>query len=187
MRFLALLISLLLSVQPAFAQRGVRIVVVEGANTRNVVRQIAPRPLTVRIQDSNGRPIAGAIVEFSAPEGGPSGVFENDSFTISVVSDVDGLASARGYHPNSITGAYNIRARAQFEGETVTTGIPQTNIEQQRSRRKMIAILAIAGAAIGAAIAAGGGSGSGGNGPTNNTPTTPTITFGGSAVGAPNR
>jgi hypothetical protein len=177
----------LLALQPAFgiqagAQAGLRIVVVEGGDARNVVQQIPAQPLIVRIEDASNRPVDGATVVFTAPQAGPSGEFENGSNTLSVITGPDGLAVARDYHPNVLTGSYQIQVRAEFQGQTATTAIAQRNIAAaRRGRGKLIAILAIAGAAVGAVIAARSG---GDDGP-GETATPPTITFGGGAVGAP--
>jgi hypothetical protein len=183
-RFQALVVVIchLLALQPAFSQqagvqRGLKIVIVEGGGARNVVRQIPPRPLAVRILDANDQPVAGATVDFSAPQVGPSGEFANDSRSYSVTSDQDGLAVASGYHPNSIEGPYQIRVRAEFQGQTASELIPQTNIAQKKGRGKLYAIIGIVGAAAAAIAFRGGSNGSSGN--------APTITFGGGAVGAP--
>lgn len=188
-RVLVAIVCQLLVLQPVFGQqvngqRGLRIVVVEGAGARNVVQQIAARPLLVRVHDADNQPIAGAIVEFNAPDNGPSAVFENDSRTMIVTTDNDGLASAGTLHPNGISGSYSIRVRAEFEGQRAVAAIQQSNVEQGRGRGKMIAILGIVAAAVGAAIAVRSGGGDGPDEP-EATPSTPTITFGGAAVGAP--
>jgi hypothetical protein len=184
-RVLTVIMCGLLALQSAFGQQvggqsRLRIVVVEGANVKNVTQEIPLRPLTVRVEDANSRPVAGATVVFNSPETGPSGEFANDSRTFSAITGEDGLATARGYHPNTVTGAYQIQVRAESQGMTATAGIPQRNIAPQHGGRlKIIAILAIAGAAVGAVVAARSRT----SPPA--TPTAPTITLGGGAVGAP--
>jgi hypothetical protein len=175
-----LVLQPVLAQQPAGGQRSLRIVVVEGEGSRNVVQQIPPRPLIVRIDDANGRPVQGAIVTFTAPQIGPSGEFENDQRTLRVVTGPDGLVSAGEYHPNAITGQYQIRVNVEFQGETAVSLISQTNVEERRGKGKLIAVLAIVGAAA-AAVVAFRNKDNNGPDPAN----TPTITFGGSAVGAP--
>ncbi len=172
------------ALQPGYAQQregqvGLKIVVVEGANAKNTTQEIPLRPLTVRVEAINNQPVPNATVGFAAPEAGPSGEFANDSHTFSATTNEDGLATARGYHPNAITGAYTIKVRAVWRGETATVEIPQSNVAPGHGGLgKRIAIIAIAGAAAGAVIAARGhGSSSNSN--------APTITFGGGAVGAP--
>ena len=189
-RSLIVIICQLLVLQPMWAeqvsgQRSLRIVVVQGTGARNVVQQIAPRPIRVRIHDAENQPVAGAVVEFATPETGPSGDFDNDSRTITVTTDNEGMASAGSIHPNSITGSYSIRVRAEFQGETAVAAIQQTNVGRSRGRGKVFAILALVGAGVGAAIYAR--SGSNDSNTQGNVPTLPTISFGGSAVGAPNQ
>src|SRR6185369_9312034 len=72
-RLLVVVLSQLLVLQPVFAQqppgpRALKIVVVDGAGSRNVVLQIAARPMTVRVEDAANRPVAGAEVVFTAPQ-----------------------------------------------------------------------------------------------------------------------
>jgi hypothetical protein len=96
-----------------------------------------------------------------------------------VLTGSDGRASAGPYHPNSITGSYQIRITTDFQGQTGSITVPQTNIAERRGHGKLLATIAIGAAVAGAALAfKGKDSGS-------STSTTPTITFGGSAVGAP--
>lgn len=175
-----------LALQPGYARDGdtpgaLKIVVVEGANAKNVTQEIPLTPLAVRVQAGNNEPVAGATVLFTSPESGPGGEFANDSRNFSVTTNEEGLATARGFHPNSITGNYAIGVRATWRGETATASISQKNIAPgQGSLRKKIAIIAITAAAAGAVIAATRGGNS-----SSTTSNTPTITIGGGAVGAP--
>jgi hypothetical protein len=162
--------------QPA-VQQGLRIIVIEGEGARNVTQQISARPLIVRIVDPSGRAVSGANVTFTAPQVGASGDFENDSRTIRVVSGGDGNANAGSFHPNGMEGPYQIVVRAEFQGQMATQSILQRNVSKGGGHKKVILILAIAGAAAGAAVAAHTNNGS--------SSSAPTITFGGSAVGAP--
>ena len=163
--------------QSAVAQQSLRIVVVEGEGARNVTEQIPARPLMVRIQGANG-PVASAAVTFTAPNGGPSGDFSNDSRSVRVVTGPDGIANAGPFHPNSTAGPYQIVVRAEFQGQMATASILQTNVARGGGHKKLILIFAIAGAAAAAGIAAHSNSSSSSSSGT-------TITFGGSAVGAP--
>jgi hypothetical protein len=170
----------LLVLQPVVAepaQRNLRIVVVEGEGNKNVVQQIAPRPIIVRVVGGENLPIAGATVVFNTPAVGPGGEFGNDSRSLRIETDQDGLASAGAFHPNSLSGSYQIRVTAEFQGETAIAAINQANIAGQKGHGKWIAIGAIVAGAAGAAIAFR-------NKDSGNT-SAPTITFGGSAVGAP--
>ena len=167
------------SIAQATAQAKLRVVVVEGEGAKNVAQQIAAKQLTVRVLDANNRSVEGAAVTFIAPANGPSGDFTNDSKSIRILTDTDGVANAGPYHPNGATGAYLIQVRVEFERALATVNISQMNVVQGKSHKKMIAIIAIAGAAAGAALAVHGSSSSSGSSGA------PTITLGGTAVGAP--
>jgi len=143
------------SIAQATAQAKLRIVVVEGEGAKNVAQQIAPKQLIVRVLDANDRPVEGAAVTFKAPANGPSGDFTDDSKSIRVLTDTDGVANAGPYHPNAARGVYPIQVRAEFQRALATVNISQMNVVQGKSHKKMIAIIAIvAGAAAGPAIAA---------------------------------
>jgi hypothetical protein len=189
-------------IQPLIAQQsadqfGLRIVIAEGDAVSIPVGQISPRPPVVIVEDRGNRPIANAIVEFTTPATGPSGVFENGARSITVRTDANGRAVGLGFRSNATPGAYQIQVRAQFLNETATGAVGYTNIAASRGSGRLIAILAAVGAgAVGAVVAGsrgGGGGGGGGNGGGGNPPgpnpgdtgTPPTITFGGASVGAP--
>jgi len=165
--------------QPLQAQQRLQILVIEGEGARNVTEQIPPRPMTVRIQNASNQPVAGATVTFTAPDSGPSGEFTNDSRSVRVTTGPDGIANAGPFHPNATAGPFQVTVRAEFQGQTATAAILQTNVAKGTGHKKLIAIVAIAGAAAAAGIAAHGNSGS------SSSSGAPTITFGGSAVGAP--
>ena len=171
------------SIAQATAQANLRVVVVEGEGAKNVAQQIAAKELIVRVQDGNNRPVEGAAVTFIAPASGPSGDFTNDSKSIRVLANTDGVANAGPYHPNAATGAYEIQIRAEFRRALATASISQMNVVQGRGHKKMIALIAI-GAAAGAAIAAHAGSSSSSSS-SGSSSGGPTITFGGSGVGVP--
>jgi len=162
------------SIAQTTAQPKLRIVVVEGEGATNVAQQIAAKQLIVRVLDGNNRPVEGAAVTFNAPASGSSGDFTNDSKSIRVLTNTDGVANAGPYHPNATTGAYLIQVRAEFKRAlSPTVNISQMNVEQGKSHKKMIAIIAIVGVAAGAAIAARA------SGPSSSS------TLGGSSVGGP--
>ena len=87
--------------QPSTARAKLRIVVVEGEGATNVAQQIAAKQLIVRVLDGNNRPVEGAAVTFKAPASGSSGDFTNDSKSIRVLTNTDGVANAGPYHPNA--------------------------------------------------------------------------------------
>jgi len=123
------------------------IVVIEGEGAINNIRQRTAREPIVEVQDENRRPVAGALVLFALPRSGPGGTFPNGATTLSVTTDQQGRAVARGLQPNRNSGQYNITVTASYAGATVTATIAQVN-----------AVVA-AGAAGGGAAAAGIGLG----------------------------
>ena len=184
-RSLAVVMCQLLILHTALAQQiagqsGLRIVIVGGDGARNFIQQIPPEPLVVRIEGNRG-PVAGAMVTFTAPPAGASGQFSNGSINITAATDADGLAIVGGFHPNAIAGSYQIRVRAEFQGQTATANIRQSNIESGKGHGRLITIVLLAGAAAGAALIARSGHDS------NSASTTPVISFGDGAVGAPRR
>jgi len=176
----------LLALQPAWAQQasdqfGLHIVV-ENSSLSTPVKQVSPQPPVVFVEDRNGSPVTDAIVVFTAPERGASGIFETGSRSKTVTTDRNGKAVAAGFRANANAGTYEIQVRAQFLGETAVGTVSHTNVAAGKSSGKLIAILAIAGAGAAGAILKTGGGESGGN--KKNEPV-PTISFGTSVIGPP--
>src|SRR5262245_38987598 len=125
--FLALLLCHLFVFQSAFGQgntpQAIRLVIVRGERAKNVIQQIPPEPLTVRVEDSNRRPLPGATVTFTAPAGGPGGQFANGSSILTVTTNEEGLAIAEGYHPNAVAGPYLVQLRAEYRGQIANGAI----------------------------------------------------------------
>ena len=171
-----------------------KIVVTRGSGSQNVISQPAG-PISVRVTDSNDRPVAGATVVFTSPMSGPGGDFVNGSNSVIVFTDVQGLAAVPQYRANSTPGSYQIQVRAAYMSRAATISIGQTNIAQQKSSRKAIMIAALAGGVAAVAFAAKGGGGGGAEQspstppvvtpppPTVSSP--PTIVFGGATVSGP--
>jgi hypothetical protein len=169
------------------------LVVIEGEGAINNIRQRTAREPIVQVEDSNHKPVAGAIVTFTLPSRGASGAFANGSHTLTVTTDQQGQAVARGLHPNAVKGQMQIHVNASFQGLTAATTITQTNAVIGAAAgaaaggaisAKLIAVIAVVGAAAagGAVYAAK----SGGNGTPNTPPTAPTtISAGAGTVGPP--
>ena len=137
--------------------RKLNIVIVEGEGAINNIRQRVAREPIVQVEDENRRPVAGAAVTFFLPNQGPSGVFANGSRTLTVTTDSQGQAVARGIQPNNIQGKFEIRVSASHQGQTASATIGQTNLLTAAAAgagagagisAKVIAILAVAGAAV---------------------------------------
>lgn len=173
---------------------GLNIVIIEGEGAINNIRQRTAREPIVQVEDRNRRPVAGAVVVFTLPGDGASGTFPNGARTLTVLTDQNGRAAARGLRPNTVAGQVLIRVNASFQGRTGSASIAQTNVAAAAAgaaatgiSAKLIAILAgIGGAAlVGGIVAATRGGGG------NNVPVTPgappptTVNPGGGTVGAP--
>jgi hypothetical protein len=183
-RFLTVfLCQLLLSTSMiAGQQAGLKLVVVRGGGTENVINEVPPEPFAVRVADATDRPVSGATVVFTAPSTGPGGTFPTGA-SFSTITDEEGRALGLLYRPNSLEGSYTIQVRAEFLGQSVMTTIRQSNVLVKKSKtssKRKFVIAAVAGA--GAAIAAGALSG-GGSSAAAVRPATPTISFGNSSVG----
>src|SRR5260370_39172391 len=159
-RYLSLLLAVWI---PATAQVApmLNLVVLEGEGATNNIRQRPAREAIVKVQDENHKPVAGAIVVFPLPSNGAGGAFANGARTLTMVSDNQGQAVARGFRPNGLKGQFQIRVNASFKGQTASVAITQTNAVLAASgaatagagvSAKLIVVLA----AIGAGAAAGG-------------------------------
>ncbi len=143
----ALLLSLILALEAA--QSELKIVVVEGQGAVNNIRQRTAREPVVEVQDSNGRPVAGASVTFILPQNGPSGVFPNGTNVLTMVTDETGRAAGLGLRPNNVAGEFRMRVAATHQGRSASASIAQTNVGTPAAgiSGKVITILGLAGAA----------------------------------------
>lgn len=173
-----------LQAQNSPAQAGkINIVIVEGEGAINNVRQRVAREPIVQVEDENRRPVAGAAVTFLLPNQGAGATFANGARSLTITTDSNGQAVARGLRPNNVNGRYEIRVNASSQGRTASTTISQTNALAAAAAAggisaKLLAILAIAGgaAAVGAVAATRGGNGPAtGSNPTVIVPGSPTV------------
>ena len=173
---------------PAWAQAPpppkLEIVIVEGDGAINNVKERVNREPIVQVQDDNHKPIAGAAVVFFLPNQGAGGTFADGTRSLTVTTDAQGRAVARGIRFNRVSGQMQIRVTASANGQTATANISQTNVIGVSSSpgglsttAKVLIIVAIAaGAAAGAVIATRGGSSSTSTGiPTAINARTPTV------------
>jgi len=168
------------------------LVIVEGDAAINNIRQRTAREPIVQVEDENHKPVAGAAVIFLLPTHGAGGAFTDGSHTLSVITDAQGRAVARGIIPNNVKGQFQIQVKVSYNNMTTTGTITQTNAIVAGTTgttvatgvsAKLIVILAVAAAAAAAggyyaATHSGGGSG-------NAAATGTTITAGSGTVGPP--
>jgi hypothetical protein len=177
MRHLTLLLAGLLAVPlppVALAQDApkLNLVVVEGDGAINNIRQRTAREPIVQVEDENHKPIAGAVVVFSLPSQGAGGTFAGGEHTLTVTTDSQGRAMARGLRPNNVKGQYQIHVNASYNGQTANTNISQSNAVAAAgagaaagiSAKVIVIIVAAAAAAAVGGLYASGAIGGGGNG-----------------------
>ena len=198
-RILAILLAGILAAAPLTARPqqpapvSLNIVIVEGEGAINNIRQRTAREPVVRVEDENRRPVAGAVVVFILPESGPGGTFPNGARSLTVVTDSQGQAVAKGFTPSQVTGKFQIQIEAAYQELSATGTINQANAVLTAAAAggggaaggisgKLLLVLAIAGAAAaGSIVAATSGNGNGSSGgsapgaPTVVTPGTPTV------------
>ena len=137
--------------QAARVAAGIRIEVIEGEDSVNVIQQGTAVAPIVMVKDENDQPVAGAIVTF-AIRGGGRATF-NGAQTLTVTTNAAGRAAATGLTPTG-PGTLQITASASFQGQTATATIAQTNV--------MTASQAASAAGSGGSGGAGGTGGGGG-------------------------
>jgi hypothetical protein len=132
MKALSIVLVSLLSVNLLRGQEpGLHITVVAGEGVTHNITQIEKKGRydpVVQVEDGNGKPIQGASVVFALPAQGPGGTFENSTATLVVTTDAHGRAVARGIRLNKLTGSFNIRITASYQGRSANASISQTTI-----------------------------------------------------------
>ena len=150
------------------------IAIIEGEDAINNIRLRTAREPIVEVTDENHKPIAGALVLFTLPNGGAGGAFANGARTLSILTDSQGRAIAAGLKPNAITGKFQIRVDASYRGVSANTTIAQKNARQGLSTmtKVLIASAVVVGIVLGIVVARSGGNGTT---PTVITPGPPTV------------
>jgi hypothetical protein len=163
------LLGLCIAMRPTAASAqnvpgSISLVIVEGEGATSYVRQRVTHDPVVRLEDDDHRPIAGAPVVFALPVSGTSGEFLNGSRNLTVITDSEGLAAARGLRTNDSPGKLQIYVTASYRGLRARTlvnqvvqpapgGKPVSQIHSSGSHGKWKWIVL--------GIAAGGGAGAG--------------------------
>jgi len=179
------------SPQEQASSPGITIRFVEGQGAiNNINRGTAFEPI-VEVLDEQGLPVRDAAVTFTLPAVGPSGAFPDGGKLLIVHTDENGRAIARGMRPNRLSGQFEIRVTANYQGRSTTAVLTQTNAApstaERGSGRKWAIILGIVGGAAAAGVlAASGGGGSSAPAPTGAaTPPAGSVTPGTPGFGAP--
>jgi len=118
--------------QAAAAQAGtpmaLHIVILDGEDALNNIRQRTAREPIVQVQDENHKPVAAAVVLFTIRKGptGAGGTFAGVS-TLAVITGLDGEAVAKGLESNGVKGSYTISVQATAGAVTTAAVITQAN------------------------------------------------------------
>ncbi len=114
--------------QAAVAPQKLQIVILEGEDTLNNIRERTAREPIVQVQDENHKPIAGALVLFTVHggAGGAGGTIAGAS-SLSVTTGADGQAVLHGFVVNQTAGSFTIDVQASYQNLTAQTTIHETN------------------------------------------------------------
>ncbi len=169
MRWLGVILASL-SLIPIEAQQtaagGLNILIIEGDGAINNIKQRTARETIVQVEDENHKPVAGAVVVFTTPSQGPSGVFADGSHLFTTTTDNAGRASYRGLRLTNQGGKMDVRVNASHQGRTASITISQTNVWTAAAAAaglslaaKLLIVAGVAGAAAaaGAVVATRGG------------------------------
>jgi hypothetical protein len=147
------------SAQPASA---LRIVVLQGEDSVNVIQQKSAVAPVIEVRDRNDLPVAGAMVTFTI--GGNTASFAGGVQTFTIATNAAGQAAAAAISPLA-SGAVQINVAAAFQGQTAIATIAQTNVmtaAQAAAAAGATSAGASSGSAGGTTTAAGGAAGGGG-------------------------
>lgn len=140
-RFLSISMAWLVAVQLLFASGGIiqndpegtappdslKINILDGEGALNNIKTRTAREPIVQVEDENHKPVAGATVIFLLPSDGAGGTFYNGARSVTSITDSTGKAVARGLRPNSVSGDFQIRVTANYQGKVGHSVIHQTN------------------------------------------------------------
>ena len=131
-----------------------KIVILDGDEAINYIRQRTAKEPIVQVQDESDRPVLGAVVMFTLPDRGASGVFANGATSMTVTTNPQGIAAGTGLRPNTVAGQFHIRVDASYQGQRASAALAQTNslapISLGGGAGKAVAIVALIGGAAGA-------------------------------------
>jgi len=111
------------SAQPQ-SSAALRIVVIEGEDSINIIQQRTAVAPVVEVRDRNDQPVGGATVTFAIRAGRAT---FSGARTLTVTTNAAGRAVAAGLTPTG-SGAVQIGASAAFQGQTAAATIVQTNV-----------------------------------------------------------
>ena len=125
----------------AAAPKELHIVILEGEDALNNIRQRTAREPIVQVEDENHKPVAGVLILFSihGGAGGAGGTFAGAS-TLSVTTGADGQATATGFTPNAIKGKYQITVTATLGALTTSSSINENNSDKSDENSQSVPV-----------------------------------------------
>jgi hypothetical protein len=103
---------------------GLKIVVIAGEDSVNIIDRKTAVPPVVEVRDRNDLPVAGVLVRFTID--GKAAAFQNGLQTVSVTTNTVGRAAVAQLNPLS-SGAIQIQVQASYQGQVATATIQQAN------------------------------------------------------------
>ena len=127
-RWLAVILCYLmvfLGAPPVWGQdvSSIELAVETGMNRENT--DVSTWEIAVSVQDNNGRKLKGAAVVFQIPPG--YGTFAGGATSMTLITDENGRAVARGYRRGALSGPFQIAVTASYKGVSTSLGITQVN------------------------------------------------------------
>lgn len=111
------------------APQALHIVILDGEDALNNIRERTAREPIVQVEDENHKPVAGALILFSIQNGSDgAGASFNGVSSLSVTTDAEGKATAHGLLPNQVQGKYSIAVQATLGTLVATAIIAQSNV-----------------------------------------------------------
>ena len=105
-------------------QPALHIVILEGEDTLNNIRERVAREPIVQVEDDNHKPVAGVVIVFFANTGnGGAGATFGGASSFTTVTDSAGRAVGKGFTPNLNGGKYTISVRATVAGTVVAEAV----------------------------------------------------------------
>jgi len=137
----------------AGAPMALHIVILDGEDALNNIRQRTAREPIVQVQDENHKPVAAAVVLFTIRKGptGAGGTFAGVS-TLAVITGLDGEAVAKGLESNGVKGSYTISVQATVGAVITAAVITQSNFFGPASASSSSNSTATSGAHVGGHI-----------------------------------
>jgi hypothetical protein len=132
----------------------INIIVVDGEGAISNIRQRASKEPAVQVEDTDHKPVRGAVVVFTLPTEGATGEFGGGAKSLTATTDAQGMAKARGLKVDGLGGKLLIRVTASYRGLAASTTItqfievpPGVKPGNSKGHGKLIAIIAVIGAA----------------------------------------